>query len=117
MISARPEELRWLTQDEIQQDFSGYIPAVHEFINARCQPTSEDERAFNAVLARIPPERKHIGMRDAIIDPKDKALFEEYSRKMEGNVACRQSILEKERLKVMQQMLPTYRKLLKGTAN
>jgi hypothetical protein len=117
MISARPEELRWLTQDEVQQDFMGYIPAVREFMNARCQSTSEDERAFNAVLARIPPERKHMGMRDAIVDPKDKALFEEYARKIEGNDACRQFILANERIKVMQQMLPEYHKLLKGTVN
>lgn len=115
MISARPEELRWLSTGEIQQDFSGYIPAVHEFMNAKCsRVTPEDERAFNGVFARIPPERKHMGMRDAVIDPKDKVLFAAYARKMEEEAACREDILDRERIKAMDQLLATTYKLLKG---
>jgi hypothetical protein len=43
MFSVPPDEMRWITQEEFDSDFKGYIPRLRDLINAKCDPHVSDE--------------------------------------------------------------------------
>src|SRR4029078_5449605 len=44
MYSVPPNKVRWITQDEFDADLKGYVPAIKDVIEAKCNLKSNDTK-------------------------------------------------------------------------
>lgn len=53
MYQVPKENVRWLTEDEIQADFQGFIPEVREWVRTQCADDAPTVRCKNDVMTGI----------------------------------------------------------------
>jgi hypothetical protein len=44
MFSVPPNEIRWITQKELDSDFRGFVPEFRDWVGAKCNPHSSHEK-------------------------------------------------------------------------
>ena len=63
MFSVSKDSVYWISHDEISADFSGFIPELRDWVDARCDNRSQAERTVwdKPYNERTPAERAIIG--------------------------------------------------------
>jgi hypothetical protein len=63
MFSVSKDSIYWISRDEIRADFSGFIPELRDWVDARCDNRSQAERTIwnKPYNERTPAERAIIG--------------------------------------------------------
>jgi hypothetical protein len=46
MFSVPKDETRWINNNEFEADFNGFIPGLKDWVDARCNKWTDDEKAF-----------------------------------------------------------------------
>ena len=61
MYSTPPNEVRWITQDEINADLKGYIPEVRALLNTKCNlsPRAPDSPEMQKCIAQTKTELRN----------------------------------------------------------
>ncbi len=53
MMYAIPKgDIRWISEDELESDFRGFIPELRDWIDARCDKLTKGEKALWEILGR-----------------------------------------------------------------
>ena len=59
MYSVPPDQVRWLTQEEFDQDLKGYISGVDDLLREKCAPSSDRSGCVRRIRAELSEEGWH----------------------------------------------------------
>jgi hypothetical protein len=109
MLRVSSSEMEILTQEEADRDLNGFIPAIAEWLKAKCGEVPERERStmqewsYYMILKDLPyarldgEQREYVAYKSRFVTPEIESRYRIYSAKQDGVTKCQNGTLYLER--------------------
>jgi hypothetical protein len=97
MFSISKNDIHWISDDEVQADFNGFIPELQDWVDARCNKGSDVEK-------NLWEQMKH-GKTFAQMTPAEKATINSYAEKYPQQVDCEYKLQRELALQAYEQAI------------
>jgi hypothetical protein len=109
LLRVSSSEMEILTQEEADRDLNGFIPAIAEWLKAKCGEVPERERStmqewsYYMILKDLPyarldgEQREYVAYKSRFVTPEIESRYRIYSAKQDGVTKCQNGTLYLER--------------------
>lgn len=108
MFKVDPNKVKWLSNEEIQKNFEGYIDSIKDWIKANCtRYTDQESRRADQAIARLGKQYPNstIGQLIQKAEGEDKKIIDKYFNGLQSQVECEQGALQKVRYEKLRQLI------------